>query len=721
MRRTTLLFAVLLAIALLPVAPSTVSADEAAALKYLDEAKKQIAAKDPAEKIDTKLRLVEAELAGVDAAKKEPILKEIAALRAEMKTTADDAFKKELTLSLEKRFEAAQGMLGLRNTGINKELDDLDIVLKDPKTETALGAAKVAEYKTKLTGYRAVNTQKMGEETIATMTRLVDATEKNFPEWLAALKGDSPASRDGAAQSFGRRQQEYDTLSKEVPAGNAALAELNGRMNKMKSQVDALYGNAMVAEITTRLKNNWQLGSDDFNGYEAETLPPKFADLVSTSNAANSRLGAPKTVAFISKANQFLESLRTNEQAKPYLESSPLKEYVADIRTKRDAALGKLGGFADAILAEAAAIRLNKASRDRLDAFGNDDLRLSLEGHPQLASYQDRAKQLVAVFDTAAQGRAADQEAAMRQMKSEASAAWPKLIEGLPADEKFDPADPEAYKGKLIRIRRDGNRKGYGYGVAATDTYDFATEIDGKAVAGEFSPTVRRAVEDYKAKTGQDGLPPETPYDLIARYDGGKYTLQRREDRAVKVTGDVQGELRGEVKVPVEAPLLTIVGLYCGPVAVLAPKEELESSTTIDVVANSGASVGFLPRLTAMILFLLAALAVLMKAEFAPLATIPQLAKVRDNMHARNQTVFGGILIVIALYLIYKGWFFYGLLGNLVLIASGIYLALNFFEKQSWWKPEISVTLRKLAVPLGFACAGIAIWRLLFTTFITII
>ncbi|MCE9607678.1 MAG: hypothetical protein K8U03_22550 [Planctomycetia bacterium] len=717
MRRTCFRLAVVLTLSLSLFAPTTTSADEAGAQKYLAQAKQQVADKETADKIDITLRLSEAELTGVDQAKKDPILKEIAALRTGMQTAAADEFKKNLGRELDKRFEQAQGQLGLRQTGINKELDDLEALLKDPKTTAALGPEKTTEYRTKLSTFRAVNTQKMQEETIAVMKRGVESTEAKFPEWLTDLKSDSPNSRDGAAQSFQRRLDEFQGLAKEVPVGSSAVAELATRMNKMKAQVDALYGTAMVVEIADRLKRNWEIGIDEIAGWEAETTPPKFADLVTQSSAANSRLGAPKTVELLSRANQFFANLETNTEAKPYLQTSPLKEFVASIGAQRAAAYQKLGGFADVILAEAAATKLSQRSRDRLESFGQDDLRLSLAGHPQLAAFQARAQQPIAAFDQSMASVAVAHGDALATMTKEAAVNWPTLIKDIKADEKFDPTKAPAFIGKLIRLRSNRNEAGWGYGIEGG--FDYITEINGKPVAGKYAPAVRAAVDDMKKKTGLDSLPEETPYDVIARVDSGVATLQRREQREVKFSGDLQGSLSGEAKVPVEAPIVTVVGLYCGPVAVVSPPEEL-AETSMHTSAGSGGS-GFLGRLIAMTLFLLAALAVLVKAEFAPVATVPQLAKVRDNLHARNQTLIGGVLLIVAAYGLFRGYFYHGLLGNLVLGASGVYLALHYFERQTWWKPDYSAKLRGLALPLGFACVGLAVWRLLFVDMIRII
>lgn len=681
--------------------------DEAGALKYLEQAKKAIASKEQASKIDTTLRLAETELTGVDQAKKDPILKEIATLRAGMQTAENDAAKKDLVRSLDRRFEAAQGQLGLRNTGVNKELDDLDVLLKDPKTEAAIGAAAVLEYRNKLTGYRAVNTQKMGEEALAELKRQVEYTESKFPEWLTEVKEGSPASRDGAVRSFEQQMEKFQSLAKEVPVGSAAVAELLGRMNTMKKQVDAEFGSKMAAEMLDRLKNSWELDSRDTTGWEAETAPPKFAELVSVSSATNSRLGAPKTVELVTQANRFIKNVAENPQAKPFINASPLREFLIGIETQRNAALAKLGGFAEAILAEAEAAKLTTESRNRLETFGKDDLRLSLEGHPHLAAMQARAAAKVADFDKTEGAASAEKVEAFDDMKAEAEKNWPKLISGLTTVDDFDPAKADEFKGKLIRIKTGRNERGWTYGVEGQ--YDFAVDINGKPVAGRYTQAIKDAIADYQKRTGRDTLPPETPYDVIGVYDGTKITLKERKQWEATLEGNSNVKARGEEKVDVEAPLLTIVALHCGPVAAAAPANELQGS-----VGSSGGG-GFVNRLIALTLFLLAALAILMKADFAPLAKLPVLAKVRDNMHARNQTIAGFVLIFIGAYGLVAGFVMTGLIGHLLLIVGGVYLALGFFEKQSWWKPSISATLIGLAVPIGTACAGVGVWRFVTT------
>jgi hypothetical protein len=204
-------------------------------------------------------------------------------------------------------------------------------------------------------------------------------------------------------------------------------------------------------------------------------------------------------------------------------------------------------------------------------------------------------------------------------------------------------------------------------------------------------------------QTGTTGLPEETPYDIIAVYDGTKGTLMRREQREARISGEFQGKVTGEVKVPVEAPVLTIVGLYCGPVAVYSPN----AATT-----TTGSGGGFFGRLLDFAIFALVALTVLLKAGYAPVASVPQLGAVQTNLTPRNLLIIGLAILVLGVYGLLKGYLYYGFVGNATLIAAGMFVALDLFERQTWWKPDWSAKLRTFAVPIGLACAVIGILRL---------
>jgi hypothetical protein len=291
--------------------------------------------------------------------------------------------------------------------------------------------------------------------------------------------------------------------------------------------------------------------------------------------------------------------------------------------------------------------------------------------------------------------------------KAEAAARWPVLIADVDYIEDFDPAKAAAFQGKLIRIKDRQNRAGYDFG--SDGAFDYAIDIDGKPVAGRFAPEVRAAIEDMRTATGQD-LTTDDDCDILAVYEGTNGKLVRRIDveGGVNFEGGGTAKVRAEDRVPVDAPVLKIVGLYSGPVAVY-------SKFSADGAVTSKAGVGFGTRLFGLLLMGLAGFAVLLKAEFAPLAASPSMAPVRANLSSRNQIAIGiAFLIVALLYMIY-GKIYYGLLGNLALAAAGVYLALDAFQSQSWWKPELSQKLRTLAIPIGLACIGIGLWRLFFS------
>lgn len=685
---------------------SSLFADLPGAQKYLEQAKQQVAGKEQNDRIETSLKLAEAELDGVGAAEKDAINKEIAAIRTQMKASENEALKSSTVRELDRMFKTAESSLGIRQTGINDQFTALDKLLSDAKTIELLGAAEVDKYRKQLTTFRKVSDDKMRELDVAAAQQLVESVEKAFPELINDLKTGSPASQEGAASTFQRRLDEFKTNVKDLPKDLPAIVDLTARMEKLRVQVDDAYGKKQVAEALDRLKRNWEIGLEEIQGWETETVPAKFADMVKQSSQAMSKLGAPKTAEAASRARRFLASLAENEQAKPYVGISPLKEFVDSITKLKNDTEAKLVGFATGIVTEAEQSTLTRDARNRLESLVNDDLRLTLEGHPQLAALQQRGLTAVAKFDqTAAAGEAA-MSGALEEAKKDAAARWPTLVKDVAAVEGFDPAKASSYVGKTIRLPNVYNRLGWDYG--ADRDFDFAMAVDGKPLAARYSPEVKAAIAEVNKKTGTEGLPEETPYDLIAVYTGDIGTLQKREQREAKITGDIQGTVTGEVKVPVEAPVLTIVGLYCGPVAVYSPSAA--GAATAAGVSGGG---GWMARLVGLFVMLLAGLVVLLKAQFAPVAGLPQLGGVRANMTPRNLSVIGVLFLALGLLWLVRGYVYYGLLGNLALAAAGLYLALDLFEGQSWWKPDVSAKLRLLAVPIGLACAGIGIARLI--------
>ena len=679
-------------------------ADEAGATKYLEQAKTQAADKEIADRIETTLKLAEAELDGVDPAKKAPIVQGIAAVRAELKAREMAEFKRQLENNLNGMLRTAEAQLGIRQTGINEQLDAIGKLLADPKTIEALGAAKVDTLNKQLATFRKVSADKMAELDLAAATRDVEYVETQFPEWMKDLKEGSPASQTSAASSMEQRYTEFQKSIKDLPKDQPAVKALVARMDKMNNQVYEAYGKIAVAEVLDILKRNWEIDAPAFQGWETETVPATFAQMTKEQSQAMSKLGAPKTVAAAARARQFLTSLDDNSKAKQYAQTPPLKDFLESIVRIKNDAESKLYVFAEGITNEAEKAPLTQDSRNRLEQFVNDDLRLALEGHPQLPALQARGKKAIAAFDTAKEAGAKSKSEDYAKRTTLAASMWPEFLKDARAAEGFDPAKAKSFQGQLIRIK-GRNRMGWDFG--SEGGFDYAIDIDGKPVAGRYSAEVRKAIDDMRAATGQE-LPEETDYDILAVYEGTDGKLMRR----VQFDGNVTVEntdlkVRGEEKKPVDAPVLNIVGLYCGPVAVYSPSGAVITSTS-----SAGGS-GFFARLIALLIMTLAGFAVLLKAEFAPLAAMPQLGSVKANLTSRNAIGIGLAFVVLALYSLLRGYIYYGLLGNLALAAAGLYLALDLLESQSWWKPDFSAKLRQFAVPIGIACIVIGVWRLI--------
>jgi hypothetical protein len=283
-----------------------------------------------------------------------------------------------------------------------------------------------------------------------------------------------------------------------------------------------------------------------------------------------SAMKAPKSVALISRANIWIDENMQDPVVATLSESDPkIKGLIDGVKADRQTAWTKLGGFASAILDDAEKAQLTKESRDRLEQFAEDDLRLDVEGSPQQKALQARAMKLVGAFDQKAVGDAAAQEKLYNSLVDQANKAWPGMVDKAGATEGLDAVSAsqgiDSFKGKTILLKGVKNRMGWEFNPGGG--YDFAMNIDSVPVAGKFDPALKKAFDEIAGKTGKDFS--DEPYDVIATIDGmGPVVTITRAEGTIKTTG---GEDVGSVTATghetVQAIRLKIIGLHVGPLA----------------------------------------------------------------------------------------------------------------------------------------------------------
>ena len=725
-------------------------ADEAEAIKYIDKAKAAIEDQFPnLETAEGALKLAEAELDDVAAPKKAELTARIAELRkkatevsgGKAKAVVDKEVKDTLR-NLESRFGELSRVAG----DMTQDLDEFEAKLKSNEYKQALGEAEIGKLLKKVAVYRKVNAANVSKMSVEKFTREMESLDKKWPEILEGLKEEG--GRDSAATDFGRIQETVDKMIPSLPADDPAVVKGLDKYRKTVAQFNEIYGKAMAAEVLVRLKESWEIYKDDWAGWEKETTGPTLSEMLHQQSEAMSHLMAPKSAELISRANYWLELRDKDPKAKALAGEPSIKAFVDQVKASRQACWDKIAKSANAILTEAEKTKLNKDSRDRLERFGNDDLRLSLAGYPGLEPLQARAKKLVEAFDGGAVIDAAAKENAYDAMVATAAANWPKMVASVKPVEGFDPGNAAAFKGKIVVIKK-WNRMGWDF---KPNGFDFACKLNGRPVAARYSPEINAAISAMQKQTGHD-MPEETDYTLICTYDGTIGRVIEFQDREGTISADngAQARVRGRVEVAVDAPVLKVFGLYCGPIAVLnsqgssaappassgqavvaaalvVPAQQggstgagtgggttAAASTSVAVTVPARASGGesMLWRFLILLVGLTAAAALLLEARFAPLLSLPRIGVVRAKLDDNKLALIGiGCAIMGVLWLL-RGFIYRDFLVSAAIVAAGALAALDMLVARGIVAETLAAKLRRNATLVGLTCAAMVILHLI--------
>jgi hypothetical protein len=542
-------------------------ADADSAKKYLQDAR-TAADNNDLKTADTNLQLAEAELDGVDAATKSSIAADIATLRKKMTDAQTTGRAEEIKKDIDSRMDTAKQSLD--SDGFADAEKDISEFLNQSDVKSALGADGVAKYRKQLATFHKVWANKMAAQNLERINRELDSAEKDWPDKLKDIHGDSPESRNMAIDSMQRDLETIGKIAKALPEGNADADAAMARYKKLDEAVNAEALKAKAGDVYDQVKRSWESYADEYDGWQKETTGPHFEELTHRQSDEMSKLMAPKTVALVTRVNAWLDMNLADPTASQLASSdAKVKGYVDQIRGMQKTAFDKLSEFASSVLDEAEKAQIDKDARDRLETFANDDLRIALEGSDLLKPLQQRALKLVGAFDQKTIGDQAAQEKLYNTLVEQANKAWPAMVKEANPTEGFDAVatsqniDPA--KGKTIRLKGVQNRMGFDY--SPSGGYDFAITMDGVPVAGKFSPSVRKAYNGISAKTGRDFSSEDC--DVVATIEGmGPIIRIARAEGSLQTTGGEKvASITAQGNETVPGIRLKIIALHIGPVA----------------------------------------------------------------------------------------------------------------------------------------------------------
>jgi hypothetical protein len=341
-----------------------------------------------------------------------------------------------------------------------------------------------------------------------------------------------------------------------IPKDDADIKAVLDRLAAANAKAEAAGGKWGIEQMQKQFVARWEYTSNPFAGWDSEKLDAKKA-------AQGSVDGLNKTIAAIRGINYWLNERDTKETLEKHKDDKVVSATMAAARKVLDEASARLNDAFNTVLAEIERQPMPGREADRmLIRYLIHDAEEWFAG----TKYKDgNVARAVAVDDKwkAEMARIEKERAeTLRRMTAEASAAWPKIEAKSGAASGFSPADAERWKGKTIKIKGYYNRARWDFDA----TYDFAVDIKGTPVAGNYAPHVLEAYNQVQEKSHY-GIDDHTGWDLIAVVEG-MGTINRRVTTEWKDKDTRQLLFKTEGHVAEPCVIIKIIGLHTGPLAV---------------------------------------------------------------------------------------------------------------------------------------------------------
>ncbi|MBK9658157.1 MAG: hypothetical protein IPO66_23245 [Rhodanobacteraceae bacterium] len=465
------------------------------------------------------------------------------------------------TRRVESAVEAVQGSVNNRVT-FEGDAATLERLLSD--YQSLLSMQQVEQYRGALEAARAEYQRFALAEDLERLDSEVAALETKWQQLATQLGSDelSPNSREGEIGDL-RREIERLNAARGKLGGSAADA-LGERISSVAQAFETTVGGAEAAAELASAREYWERDSAQTVGWEQEQ-PIDFASYASTRSQASDAFGLPKTLELFQLANSKLAQARENNSPAAYVEQIEAIRVASHSRL-----LTAVRQLVDAGHALDAGDERTREAMLRLD----EALRvtLSAERDPEFQALATRTGQWL---KTAADADTSSEEGRARyyeRMKVSAAAAWPQMEDQFEAERGFDPTNPGAMEGKLIRVETD-NLMGWRFKVG---DFPFATTLSGLPVAAIYDPVVAAAIDEVEGKLGRalGDSDDDGRWTIIAQVTGkmGRMQLRKQIEGDIRdsSSGEKLGTYSGEAAESVDAPILRIVAAYVGPLAVSA-------------------------------------------------------------------------------------------------------------------------------------------------------
>ena len=716
----------------LSIFAASARADEAAAKKYLDDAEELIGKGSSFFNDATgKLDLAEASLDDVAEPAKAQLKTRLDGLRGKITSAAGEQEKGIRERKVKQLIEECEGAVGNLVVWPGKSAE-LTEFLNDPKTVAALGQPAADGYKKQFALMAKVHNGKALKDNLASATQEVTNLEKLWQEKkTAAAAADTGEEK---ARLLGQAENDIEAMPrffKDLPADNGDVKALQARVDKIKTEFAAGNADAGGADQLDRIRRYFESYANEFDGMDAETKVPTWADFKTSANDARD-LGAPKTINYVTRVSRWLPELEQEDKYVAAKDNPAVKAKVAEVRVKLAASREKLKKNAEALVA---GYEAEKANANNAGDSGMLESRIKYafgDASPEAGPLVARVTAVNQAARDASNKADADKDAYYKNLTEQANKAWPAMLAKYDISTGFDANNAGALKGKFIKITGN-NLMGWRF---KTGDFSYATKLGGIPVAGNYSPDVKAALSEVEAKLGRaiGDSDDDGEWIAVARVEGRTGRLIELVQRSgdVSVDGRKVGTVEGTDERPTDAPVVTIVALKAGPVAVAQDQGAVKADGSIaaPVAAAGGAAGGrrgfsFIGILSGLLAIVVGG-ACLMKSKFAPLAGNAQAAQLTEKVGGQNLAYLGlaGVALgVIGLLLNLLGLashFFIaviGLIASAAMIVAGVVVSRDLLESRGLLPGSVATPMATYAVPAGLACVGLGLLTLVLSVF----
>ena len=687
---------------------STASADVEGFKKNLDEAKRHVEQEDW-DDARTSLELANVELEDVPDAEKAALTRELEAVGKSLTDGENVRKRQELLGRLKSVMTYARERVKDKRA-FDERKAEFDAHMKSEEAALLTEKEKADFTKEMNTLAKVANAAGAAEAMRLAETQMKQAEER-APEVMSNLKENPeayPAQRDaeGLRDELAALREKLDALD-----DGAKKKALLARHAKVAEPLEKAIRSNEVETVYKRLKEYWDQGADDLKGWQDETDSPTFEEYASGRGDGMNVLKSDKSERLVDFATRWLDGLKDNEQYQAVKDDPKVKALVDGIRKDRDTALATLTKKVEKVLAGAeAAPKLNEEQTREMQDFARDTISRLLEGTPQQAGFEERAKAVVARAEGMAQAdekATKEEEARMTKLAAE---NWPQMVAALKAADgsAMDPA--AAKEGELYRFGRQSNRAGAEFDHAGQ--FDVILPVNGVPIAAKYDPAISKAIGEAGDKFGYS---PHWFDECIIEITG-RARVQQQEYSQVT-------ERWHATFLHTNVPVGRVVAFRSGPIAATAAGGSIGGgggaapAAAASLAGATGAGAGSKAGMwTWRVLYLLAGLAagamLVMRAKPAVLAGMPPAGVQVHAAVAGHAPVIGVAFVALGLWWLLSGLVYRDLLPAAALTLAGLVLATDLLKARGIATEQHAARLAPLALPVGVACAALAVLHL---------